>query len=139
MMGYVFMLPLWILVIVGAVWMLKAIFLIRKGNTTGRPSLTPREILEYRYSRGDITREQYQRMLEDISTMGRCRKCMASRETRNQTDYPEGCSESPAAVYNQSSAPHGIHPRPDEVYPFFTEGFPVSHVALPEVWNHNPG
>jgi uncharacterized membrane protein len=72
MMGYVFMLPLWLLLIAGAVWMLKAIFPdSEKGNTTGRPPLTPREILEYRYSRGEITREQYQMMLEDISTVGK--------------------------------------------------------------------
>ncbi len=61
-----FMLLFWVILILGAVWLVRAIF----GN--GRPrqgSSGPqnaREILDQRYSRGEITREQYEIMKEDI-------------------------------------------------------------------------
>jgi len=34
-------------------------------NSKQRPILTAREILDYRYSQGEITREQYESMLDD--------------------------------------------------------------------------
>jgi putative membrane protein len=38
-----------------------------KGATRGPPSRTPMEILQERYARGEITREEYQEMRRDIS------------------------------------------------------------------------
>jgi putative membrane protein len=41
-----------------------------KRFTNNSPSMsvqTPREILQARYARGEITREQYQQMLQDLS------------------------------------------------------------------------
>jgi putative membrane protein len=41
-----------------------------KRFTSNSPSMsvqTPREILQARYARGEITREQYQQMLQDLS------------------------------------------------------------------------
>ena len=41
-----------------------------KRFTSNSPSIsaqTPREILQVRYARGEITREQYQQMLQDLS------------------------------------------------------------------------
>ena len=65
-LGMVFMLLFWILLILGAVWVTKALF----GNAPSQPrkdsSQTPREILDQRYARGEITREQYEIMKQDI-------------------------------------------------------------------------
>ena len=65
-LGMVFMLLFWVLLILGAVWVTKALF----GNIKPPPrkdsSQTPREILDQRYARGEITREQYEIMKQDI-------------------------------------------------------------------------
>ena len=64
--GLFFMLVFWGLLILGAVWVVRALF----GNVPphqGRdPSQSPREILDQRYARGEITREQYEIMKRDI-------------------------------------------------------------------------
>ena len=64
--GFLFMLAFWILLVVAAVWVARALF----GNTqpTQRKDLLqdPREILDQRYARGEITREQYELMKRDI-------------------------------------------------------------------------
>jgi len=64
--GIVFMLLFWGLLILGAVWVAKALF----GNTTtlnrSNDPQTPRKILDERYARGEITREQYEIMKQDI-------------------------------------------------------------------------
>jgi putative membrane protein len=61
-----FMLLFWILLILAAVWVAKALF----GNLPSHPrrdtSQTPEEILDQRYARGEITREQYELMKQDI-------------------------------------------------------------------------
>jgi putative membrane protein len=40
---------------------------LQAGPRAGAGQLLPREILQARYARGDITREQYQQMLSDLS------------------------------------------------------------------------
>ena len=73
--GWIGMILNWVItigLIVGVVlliaWLVKRIDAngqaTRTGGTTG-PS--PREILQARYARGEITREQYQQMLVDLS------------------------------------------------------------------------
>lgn len=67
--GLVIMLLFWGLLIAGAVWVVKSIF---PGVGTSVPSgkdhpLKPREILDQRYARGEITREQYKVMMEDLT------------------------------------------------------------------------
>jgi putative membrane protein len=66
--GFVLMLLFWILLIAGAVWLVRSIF--PGSNKTdisqGDQPSEPREILDHRYARGEITREQYKVMLEDI-------------------------------------------------------------------------
>jgi putative membrane protein len=67
--GFVFMLLFWVLLVVGAVWLVKSIFPGSNKTNISRydqPS-GPREILDHRYARGEITREQYKVMLEDIN------------------------------------------------------------------------
>ncbi len=71
--GWIFMIisvVITIAVVVGIIWLV--IWLARKGIPGNQGySLTqpvsPREILQVRYARGEITREQYQKMLEDLS------------------------------------------------------------------------
>ena len=64
--GMFFMLVFWGLLIFGAVWMARSLF----GNTAPPPGSSnpesPRQILDQRYARGEITREQYEIMKEDI-------------------------------------------------------------------------
>lgn len=67
--GFVFMLLFWILLITGAVWLVRSIFpvSIKTDISHGDQHSDPREILDHRYARGEITREQYKVMLEDIT------------------------------------------------------------------------
>lgn len=78
MMGFGFvglfvMLVFWGLIIAGAVWLIKSIF-PGVGIPNGRGSqqhLSAPEILEHRYARGEITREQYLGMIEDLHGTGK--------------------------------------------------------------------
>jgi putative membrane protein len=50
-------------IVVLIVWAVKRF----TSNGPSASSQTPREILQARYARGEITREQYQQMLQDLS------------------------------------------------------------------------
>lgn len=64
--GMLFVGLFWIALIVGAVWLVSALFQTgRTPNFTGR-SQAPHEILDQRYARGEITREQYEQMKMDL-------------------------------------------------------------------------
>ena len=67
--GFILMLLFWILLIAGAVWLVRSIFpgSIKTDRSQGDQPSGPREILDHRYARGEITREQYKVMLEDIT------------------------------------------------------------------------
>ncbi|MCJ7624714.1 MAG: SHOCT domain-containing protein [Anaerolineaceae bacterium] len=59
-------------VIVGIVWLV--IWLVRRAGSNGQATIgtvstaqSPREILQTRYARGEITREQYQEILAELS------------------------------------------------------------------------
>lgn len=66
--GFIGMVLVWILLIVGAVWLIKQIF----SGSASRPGNTPGEeeraidILDKRYARGDLDREEYERMKNDL-------------------------------------------------------------------------
>ena len=68
--GVLLMLLFWGLLIVGAVWLVRVI--LTGGSNTGvvanRNRLSPREILDQRYAKGEITREQHQLMSEDVQS-----------------------------------------------------------------------
>jgi len=71
LLGLLFMLLFWGVLIILAVWVVRAIF---SGRTNSNTSMTPprqgsnaKEILAQRYARGEITREQYETMKEDIN------------------------------------------------------------------------
>lgn len=68
--GMILYLIITIVVVVGIIWLIT--WLVQKGFSKNQmnfpPShLNPREIIQTRYARGEITREQYQQMLEDLS------------------------------------------------------------------------
>jgi putative membrane protein len=67
--GMLISLVITIVVVVGIIWLV--VWLARKGISGNQghsmaPKISPREILQTRYARGEITREQYQQMLEDL-------------------------------------------------------------------------
>lgn len=57
------MVVFWVGVVVLAVWLAGLLF----PRVTQAPQLAPREILQGRYARGELTREQYQEMLKEIA------------------------------------------------------------------------
>jgi putative membrane protein len=65
--GWVFMAIFWLVLIALAIWLVRSII---QGNhsavSNSSATLTAREILDQRYSRGEITREQYVQMKQDI-------------------------------------------------------------------------
>jgi putative membrane protein len=58
-------------ILIGIVWLVVwAVKRFTSGAANGGSSSayqSPREVLQARYARGEITREQYQQMLQDIS------------------------------------------------------------------------
>lgn len=71
-MGIVTMLLFWGLLIAGAVWLVRSIFpgsMNTNKSNEGR-IMSPREILDQRYARGEITREQYKAMVDDLIQSG---------------------------------------------------------------------
>ena len=67
--GLLLMLLFWGLLIAVAVWLAKAVFSGRDQPTggPGGPDLSPRQILDQRYARGDITRQEYERIRADLA------------------------------------------------------------------------
>ena len=68
--GILFLLLFWGLLIVGAVWVVKAVFGgdKRTPRASGGSGTTPREIVDQRYARGEIAREEYDRIRKDLET-----------------------------------------------------------------------
>lgn len=67
--GMIINLVIAIAMVVGIIWLV--LWLARKGISGNQghlmaPQISPREILQIRYARGEITREQYQQILEDL-------------------------------------------------------------------------
>ena len=69
--GLVFMLFFWGALIVGAILLVK--YLFQSNQQQSPPSspqsskINPQEILEQRYARGEITREQFETMKQDLA------------------------------------------------------------------------
>ena len=62
--GWVFMIVFWVFVIMGV------IFLIRIISGSTKKEETALEILKKRYARGDLTKEEYDRMRDDLLKQG---------------------------------------------------------------------
>jgi putative membrane protein len=66
--GGLMMLAFWVLVIVGIIWLV--LTLARGGQMVTRPSAAgpqPLDVLKERYAKGEITKEQYEAMKQDLS------------------------------------------------------------------------
>ncbi len=68
-MGAFFMLIFWGGLIALAVWIARELFGERQSGES-KGFATPREILARRYARGEISREEYDLMLKDITEPG---------------------------------------------------------------------
>ncbi len=67
--GLLLMLLAWGLLIALAVWLISALFprTDKRSTSSLDESLSAREILERRYARGEINREQYELMKQDLA------------------------------------------------------------------------
>ncbi len=68
--GMIISLVFTIIVLGGLVWLV--VWAVRRSGTGGftgnsPASLSPKEIAQQRYARGEITREQYQQIIEDLN------------------------------------------------------------------------
>lgn len=60
------MLFFWLLIILGGIWLVRGLFGNRTRSFPG-VSITPREILDQRFARGEISRAEYDQVLTDLS------------------------------------------------------------------------
>ena len=60
--GGIFMILFWILIILGVVYLIK--MLLGGGSEAEKSRETAREVLEKRFARGEITREEFEEALE---------------------------------------------------------------------------
>jgi putative membrane protein len=67
--GLLFMLLFWGVLIALAVWAITALFPSgkREQSSPANQNLTARQILDMRYARGELTREQYDLMKQDLA------------------------------------------------------------------------
>jgi putative membrane protein len=67
-LGFVFMLIFWGGLILLAVWLVRALFStnVGRGQNAGGENQNARQILDQRYARGEISREQYEIMKQDL-------------------------------------------------------------------------
>ena len=67
--GGLLMVLFWIVLIVGAVWLVRGVFPTRQQPPMSSAQLEPSadEILKQRYARGEITKEQYEQIRRDLS------------------------------------------------------------------------
>ena len=63
---FIGMLLFWGLLIFGAVWLVKVLFGDNPRPLAGN-TRTPREILDQRYARGEISKAEYDQILSDLS------------------------------------------------------------------------
>jgi putative membrane protein len=69
--GLIVMLVFWGLIIAIAIWLMRSIFPgVKISNDMGeKQSMSAREIIDQRYARGEIAREQYLGMIEDLENI----------------------------------------------------------------------
>jgi putative membrane protein len=60
------MIILWIAVIVAAIFLVRWAWRSNQDRTAGTPDQDPLEILEVRYAKGELTREQFEAMRKDL-------------------------------------------------------------------------
>jgi putative membrane protein len=67
-LGLLFMLVFWVGLILLAVWLVRALFSANSGRSpsVGEKGQSAQQILDQRYARGEISREQYEIMKQDL-------------------------------------------------------------------------
>jgi putative membrane protein len=65
-LGGFWMVLFWLLVIVAAVFIVRAFMSSKPYGSSGTKGMTPLEVLKTRYASGEISREEYQRKLTDL-------------------------------------------------------------------------
>ena len=69
-LGLLLMVLFWGALIAGGIWLVRTVFVSNPSNQsgimTGKPA-SPREILDQRYARGEISREEYEQIKSDLS------------------------------------------------------------------------
>jgi putative membrane protein len=68
--GLLLMVLFWGALILGGVWLVKTIFVSSQPNQPGNmppKQASPREILDQRYARGEISREEYEQIKADLT------------------------------------------------------------------------
>jgi putative membrane protein len=60
--GGIFMILFWVLIILGVVYLVR--ILLGSGSEANKPHETAREVLEKRFARGEITREEFEEAIE---------------------------------------------------------------------------
>lgn len=70
--GMIISMVIWLIVVGGIIWLV--VWAIRRASQGGFTSTmtppagqSPKDIAQMRYARGEITREQYQQILEDLN------------------------------------------------------------------------
>lgn len=66
--GFLLMILFWIILIALGIWLVKILFFNEEAQTKNKPphQLNAREILDQRYAKGEISREQYEIMKRDL-------------------------------------------------------------------------
>ena len=67
--GIIFMVLFWGALILGGVWLVKNLFYASQSNIAGRTAprgSSSREILDQRYARGEISKEEYETIRQDL-------------------------------------------------------------------------
>ncbi|MEW6108837.1 MAG: SHOCT domain-containing protein [Nitrospirota bacterium] len=64
--GWFIMMFFWVLVIIGVIYLIKVIGGSERKGTTGTTSDSPLDILRKRYAKGEINKEEFDRIKEDI-------------------------------------------------------------------------
>ncbi len=62
--GWIFMIIFWVMVILGVVYLVQVVV---KGGKSMERKETPLDILKKRYAKGEITKEEFERMKDDLS------------------------------------------------------------------------
>lgn len=68
--GLILMILFWGGLIFGGIWLVKTVFTNSQQTSSGRPEPrqpTAREILDQRYARGEISREEYEQVKADLN------------------------------------------------------------------------
>lgn len=103
--GWIFMIFFWALIVLGVVALAKWLF--SAGGTVGSGgfSKTPPEILKERYARGEINREQYERMRRDLESAWCSRRAFRLPRRQAGGRLPKANSSPSAAARSSPAMP----------------------------------